>query len=130
MGAVNESAVTLANASDSSVVYGGRFFCSTRENAIGVASVVIGALVRGQNRGAQQLVYGVLYMPLLGEPIPVCTGDVIYIPHSFANDLPQLFLGDIVDKKLDLIFILARENPALLVCLPAHLCVEAPNTRS
>ena len=65
-------------------------------------------------------------MTLLGAPVPVRTGDVSDIPHSSAHDLPQFFLGNLVDGDLDLLFILAQEEPALFVRLPAHLRVQAP----
>ena len=107
MGVADESAVTVADVSNSGVVPGGRFFGGTREKAMAVVLVVIGGGgVSSESREARQLVEGVLYMPLLGDPVPVRTGDVSGIPHSSSHDQPQFFVGDLVDGGLDSLFIL------------------------
>ena len=65
-------------------------------------------------------------MPLLCESVPVRTGDASDIPCSSAHDLPQFLRGNLGYGDMDLLFILAQEEPALLAHLSAHLGVNAP----
>ena len=59
VGVVYESTVTVADAPNSGLVPGGRFFRGSREKSMEVEPVVMGDGVSGESREARQVVDGV-----------------------------------------------------------------------